>query len=100
GVDARDLGRLPFQSIRAAAARGQRDLAFRRQAAHQDGDMEGVQGRTHGNIRRLAHPYALNTVNRLETIRVAGRKFARFPPSPYGRGLEPPRAQRLEKAKG
>jgi len=37
--------------------------------------MEGVQGRTHGDIRRLAHPYALNTVNRLETIRGRGRKF-------------------------
>uniref|UniRef100_A0A0N4ZGW4 LigA n=1 Tax=Parastrongyloides trichosuri TaxID=131310 RepID=A0A0N4ZGW4_PARTI len=64
GVDARDLGHLPFQGVRAAATRGQRDLAFRRQAAHQDSDMEGVQGRTHGDIRRLARPYALNTVNR------------------------------------
>src|SRR5690606_16834157 len=82
GVDARDLGRLPFQGVRAAAPRGQRDLAFRRQAAHQDSDMEGVQGRTHDHIRRLARPYALNTVNRLETIRGRGRKFARTSPSP------------------
>ena len=75
GVDARDLGDLPLQGVGAATAGGQRNLAFRRQAAHQDSDMEGVQGRTHGDIRRLAHPYALNTVNRLETIRGRGRKF-------------------------
>ncbi|MNI55090.1 hypothetical protein D3C73_1100170 [compost metagenome] len=77
-VDTRDLADLPLQGVRAAAPRGQRDLAFRRQAAHQDSDVKGVQGRTHGNIRRLARPYALNTVNRLETIRGRGRNFVTF----------------------
>ena len=48
-IDPRDLGPQPLQRIGAFRARDQADLAFRRRAAEQDGDMAAGEWKGHGD---------------------------------------------------
>ena len=51
GVHFADLGAQSSQGVGAGLARHQRYVAFRRKAAHQDGDVAAGEGQGHGRLR-------------------------------------------------